>query len=113
MGTPTTADAVSWEPTATTSRGRGASSSATTEACSVPILIPGSTTGGNKDLGSPSRPINSVLQLPLVTSSNPVVEALVRSTCAFPVSQKASRSGIISMVVDWSMIPSLASTASW
>src|SRR5215218_5354063 len=113
IGTPTTADAVSCDPTAISSRDAGAPTSAATSVRSEPIRRPASTNGGNSVRGRPSLSIRVAFQSPLATSTRPVVEPLVRSTTCCPVSQKPSRSGIISMRTDSSIRPASASTASW
>ncbi len=87
-GTPTTADAVSCDPTSVTAR-RGARPVAlATSSRSGPSASPGSRSGGQDRAGQPERldevgrPSRAV-----AASSSPVVDALVRSAPRTPVSQ--------------------------
>ena len=86
IGTPTTADAVSWEPTVVTVR-PGAPRWRPRLDSTGPTTVPGSTRSPNSPAGRPSRSISSRSHSPVRTSSSPVVEALVRSVTATPVSQ--------------------------
>ena len=99
IGTPTTAEAVSWEPTATTG----------VPSC-LPITVPGSTSSGSRARSRPTSASSSASQSPVRTSSRPVVEALVRSHTFTPVRADATRSGISSSC---SASPSRVSAASW
>src|SRR4029450_9794846 len=105
MGTPTTPEAVSCAPTAITSNAAVAPTSAATSSRRAPIRVPGSTKNGNSDRGRLSLSIKVAFQVPVPTSSIPVVEALVRSTTCSPVSQNPSKSGSISILVVSSITP--------
>ncbi len=87
MGTATTAEAVSCEPTATTPMGRGAPIWSATVAVSCPMTSPGLTSCGKSPRGKPSLSMSAVFQFPPAMSSRPVVDALVRSARLVPVSQ--------------------------
>ncbi|GAB3932500.1 hypothetical protein GCM10027614_01800 [Micromonospora vulcania] len=91
-GTPTTAEAVSCDPTATTAGSPGSPSSGRTG----PIRVPASRSGGNNSLRIPASRIRSVAQARRRRSYSWVVEALVTSAPTSPVSQYAMRSGISS-----------------
>ena len=92
-GTPTTADAVSCDPTATTVVVVGSPVCSATVGRTRPTTSPGSTSGGNRSVGRSSAANSSADQVRVAASSRPVVEALVISVRRSPVSQKASRSG--------------------
>ncbi len=94
IGTATTAEAVSCEPTAIT--GRSAPIRAARSGRSDPITAPGSMSGGRMRDGMPMRDASSVSHSPSSTPSNPVVEAFVRSAALTPVSRNAIRSGMSS-----------------
>jgi hypothetical protein len=78
-----------------------------------PIGSPGDRSGGKIPAGIPARSMSPAAQVRVVTSSSPVVEALVTSTPTDPVSQYASRSGMRSRVsaADRAGVP--AAAASW
>ena len=99
IGTPTTAEAVSCEPTATT----GVPSWS-------PTTVPGSTSSPSWAGSRPTSASSSGSQSRVCTSSSPVVEALVRSHTARPVSDQLTRSGTSS---SRSASASRRSAASW
>ncbi len=109
-GTPTTADAVSCDPTATTGVEPGSPVASATSGSSRPTTSPGSRSGGRIPTGTSTRSASPVAQERRRTSYSWVVEALVASAPTSPVSQKASRSGTSSIVATSS---SVASAASW
>src|SRR3569833_4507884 len=100
-GTAKTADAVSCEPTAVTGSDGGSPAGAATSARSEPAGEPGGRSGGNRKRGRPSRASSGSDHAPDRTSYRPVVEAFVTSAPTVPVSQYASRAGIISSVRAW------------
>ncbi len=104
MGTATTADAVSCEPTATTVPDRPVG------ARSGPITSPGHRSAGSTVAGRWRAASTCGDHCLVRTSSNPVVEAFVTSAPLAPVSQYASRSGISSRV---SAPASRCSAQSW
>ena len=77
---------------------------------SGPMTSPGRRSGGKMRGGSPAFSITCVAQAWVRTSSSDVVDALVTSAPASPVSQYASRSGISSMVA---ACGSMGVAASW
>ncbi|GAA2850773.1 hypothetical protein GCM10020220_045210 [Nonomuraea rubra] len=84
-GTAATAEAVSCEPTART--GADQPISPATSLRSPPTASPGCRSGGKRPAGRPSRSISGNAHSRVRTSSRPVVEALVTSAPASPVSQ--------------------------
>ena len=110
IGTATTADAVSCEPTATTSA--LPPSEVATSGSSGPRRSPGVTSAGRMPRGRPSALMSASSHAWSVQRSRPVVEAFVTSARATPVSQYASRSGISSAVSAISRI-SAGSVTSW
>ena len=109
MGTATTADAVSCDPTAVTGVWAESPVSAATAGSRVPSTVPGFTSGGKMFLGKPRRAMRSSFQLPSRESS-PVVDALVTSALREPVSRLARKSGMSSTEsASWSLGLSAAS----
>src|SRR3954466_5419274 len=89
-GTPATADAVSCDATTVT----GVPGDTPAEAWITPAAEPGARRGGNRAASTPASDSSSADQPPPPAVSSPVVEALVSSVPATPVSQYDSRSGI-------------------
>ena len=83
-GTPTTADAVSWEPTAITRTSGASPVRAATSDRSVPTTSPGSISGGNRSAGISSASSTSFDHDREEASSSPVVEAFVISAAQLP-----------------------------
>ena len=77
IGTPTTADAVSWDPTVCT--GTVAPTTSATCADTVPSNVPGSTSSGKMSGSTPSSLHSWRSQSWACTPKSPVVEAFVRS----------------------------------
>ena len=93
IGTPTTADAVSCEPTATTA-GWAAPIGSATSGSRLPIASPGRRARRRAARGRPSSAISSSSHCPVPRPSSPVVEALVRSVdLAARSASEPSRSG--------------------
>jgi hypothetical protein len=113
LGTATTADAVSWDPTATTGTSSPRPTACATSGSKVPITDPGDRSGGRIPAGTPTRSATSAAQSPVRTSYSPVVEAFVRSAPSSPVSQKPSRSGSSSIVDACSSAGVPAAETSW
>ena len=86
-GTATTAEAVSWEPTATTEVVAGSPVRSATPPVITPTVSPGSIKGGKRSAGSPRASNASADQDRRRASSSPVVDALVISVRSSPVSQ--------------------------
>ena len=86
-GTPATADAVSCEPTATTGRPGGRPAPAATSGSSSPTTSPGRRSAGKIPRAMPARSISGRDHVRSRTSSSCVVDALVISAPAEPVSQ--------------------------
>ncbi len=78
-----------------------------------PIRSPGCRSGGKIPAGIPACSMSPVAQVRVVTSSSPVVEALVTSAPTEPVSQYASRSGMSSRVRAAARAGVPAAAASW
>ena len=95
IGTATTADAVSCEPTAMTSSGCPAPSpsSAADLGEQRPDRLAGVDERGKRIAGSPSRAISASSHSPDATVSRPVVEALVRSATRSPGEPVADQVG--------------------
>ena len=97
-GTPTTAEAVSCEPTWITGVAAGRPVASATSPRSGPSRSPGSDRSANRRRGSPSASMMSHAHVADVASSRPVVEAFVRSAAGRPVSQVPTRSGMRTIV---------------
>ena len=88
IGTPTTAEAVSCDPTAITSRPAAHRSLALTSSRREPIRVPGSTSGGNSERGRPSMSIKVASQLPVPSRA----ARWWRRWCAPPPAHRSARS---------------------
>ena len=86
-GTPTTADAVSCEPTWASTGAVARPASATTSGRIGPTISPGRLVGRRIARGSPSSSSRSVAQPRRSMSNSPVVEPFVSSAAITPVSQ--------------------------
>ncbi|CAM5435309.1 hypothetical protein SANTM175S_10631 [Streptomyces antimycoticus] len=93
-GTPTTADAVSCEPTAVTGTGVARPVSARTSGRRVPAGSPGWRRGGKSVRSMPRACATGVAQSRVRGSMSWVVEAFVSSVPGSPVSQYEMRSGM-------------------
>jgi len=82
--TDATADAVSWQAGATTGVPAYVADALF---CSGPIIVPGSTSGCSRRVGSPISSSRRVAQVRVRTSMNCVVVATVYSAVNVPVSQ--------------------------
>ena len=112
-GTATTAEAVSWDPTATTVVVDGSPVRSATPPVITPTVSPGSIKGGKRSAGRSRASNASADQARRRASSSPVVDALVISVRSSPVSQYASRSGSSTAWAARSHRPLCRSAASW
>ena len=116
-GTPTTADAVSWVPTATSGVASPDGERRPRPGTVMgPTTAPASTRRGKR--ASTPNPFSSACAIPgsharAPGSSRPVVEALVTSVTASPVNQYASRSGMSSALRARDARASRVSATSW